>query len=354
MKIFRFAAALIFCSTVSVSAQLWKTDDPDKAVCKEAAKTPLPAEAALIAQPKKWPQCISYILYSDKDYSAARRCAWEERLAFQTHNLDPQNWLSLDFGGSAVLAVLYANGEGVERNIPLAIRFTCELNGWGKSPSWMDSLQRMEKDPSVKEELSICDDSTGGRGAGLCAEYDAQIAVHHREEKLRRLTKGWSETQKSKFERLAKAKEDFALASGAYAGHFVGTLHDWYAVDAAESVRKEFIANLENFESGHLPVGAEIDYKNADAELNQAYRQKLADSEDSAEEVAKKSYETEDVKKMAADEPEYIRNLERAWLKYRDAWIDFALLRYPSINKYAWLTLLTKEQTESLRKIGVG
>ena len=54
------------------------------------------------------------------------------------------------------------------------------------------------------------------------------------------------------------------------------------------------------------------------------------------------------------DMPEYLRNSERAWLKYRDAWIDFARLRYPSTNKCVWLTLITKEQTANLRKIQVG
>lgn len=250
-----------------------------------------------------------------------------------------------------MLAVLYANGEGVERNLPLAVRLTCELD-W-KSPSRMDQLQRMENDPSIEEQLSISDicDSGSGYVAGLCAEYGAQIAEHQREKKLRRLMRGWSEGQKSKFTQLVKAKEDFASASGVYAGHFDGSLHTWYAVDAAESVRKEFFADLEKVEADHLPIGTANDYKHADAELNRVYRQKLADDEDNAAETAKGSYTAEE-KKMAADEPENLRIVERTWLKYRDAWIDFAQLRYPSTDRYAWLTLLTKEQTATLGKIG--
>jgi uncharacterized protein YecT (DUF1311 family) len=202
----------------------------------------------------------------------------------------------------------------------------------------------MEEDPSTRERLSICDDYIGARGAGLCAEYDAEISAHHREAELRRLTERWNEAQKRKFAQLVKAREDFASASGAYAGHFVGTLHDWYAIDVAESVRNEFFADLEKVEAGHLPAGTENDYKDADVELNQVYSQKLAEDEDNAAETAKGSY-TEEAKKMAADEPENLRSLERAWLKYRDAWIDFAQLRYPSADRYAWLTLLSKEQT---------
>jgi uncharacterized protein YecT (DUF1311 family) len=219
----------------------------------------------------------------------------------------------------------------------------------------MNLLHAMKEDPSIKEKLDLSDicDSTSGRVAGLCAEYDAQLNEHQREEKLKRMTKGWSEAQKSRFALLSKAKEDFAMASSAYEGDFAGTLRLAYSANAAESVRKGFLTSLEKFEAGQLPTGTEVGYRDADAELNQIYNQKLADSEDNAEETAKRD-EGEDVKKMAADEPEYLRKFERVWLRYRDAWVDFAQIRYPSTNKYAWLILFTKDQTANLRRIQLG
>lgn len=322
---------------------------------------PLPAEAMRIAQPKAWPQCTSYLLYSDQNYAAARRCAWEERLAYLTwmrrnpQQLNPpQKWIS-EFGGSSVLAVLYANSEGVARNIPLSIRLTCELDEWEKSPTRMELLQAMKDDPSYKEEISVNDmcDSSGGVVTGRCAEYDAQVKEHHRERELRRLTKGWSAPQKSKFAQLVKAKEDYAVAQGIYAGDFAGTLRAWYAIHGEETVREAFLANLKRFEAGQLPANSQEEYKTADAELNRVYRKKLSGSDDNAEENSKAD-ERGDIKAMAANQPEYLRNLERSWLKYRHAWIDFARLRYPSIGKYAWLTLFTTEQTANLRNLQLG
>ena len=49
--------------------------------------------------------------------------------------------------------------------------------------------------------------------------------------------------------------------------------------------------------------------------------------------------------------PEAQRQVERAWLKYRDAWLEFAQLRYPSFDRFAWLTFLTVNKTKNLREI---
>jgi hypothetical protein len=61
------------------------------------------------------------------NYSEARACAWQERLA-QKADLgqsreEPIAWV---VGGALILADIYFNGAGVKRDIPLAMRFACE------------------------------------------------------------------------------------------------------------------------------------------------------------------------------------------------------------------------------------
>ena len=51
--------------------------------------------------------------------AAARHCAYRARAAGNNDAFD----------GSGVLMMLYANGRGVARNIPLARRFACEYEG---------------------------------------------------------------------------------------------------------------------------------------------------------------------------------------------------------------------------------
>lgn len=360
MRIISFAVAAAISCVLSVPAQsqAGQRDEDYRAVCAEAVKTPLPAEATQVAVPKKWPECISYKIYSgigvEKDYAAARKCAWQERLAAQTHRLDPPDGLTDFFGGSAMLAVLYANGEGVKRNIPLALRFACELEGTAaENNEWIDRLQGIGNDISNEGKLDFCEGRYGTFMLNVCDAYGAEIDDQHRKDTLNTLMAGWSEAQKSEFSRLAKAKDDYALAISTYAGNFPESLHVQYAISAGEKVQDTFVSDIEQFESGRLPSGTESDYKKADAELNQVYIETLAKSEDDAEELlAGNNIELD--KKMAANNPNYIRNIERAWLGYRDEWVEFARLRYPSIGKYAWLTFLTAKQTAVLRRIQDG
>ena len=354
--------AAISCCALSVPAQIANPENnPYSSVCQEAVKTPLPAEATKIATPEKWPDCISYRIYSGigvaKDVVAARRCAWEERLAFRTHQLDPNDGLTPNFGGSAMLAILYANGEGVKRNIPLAIRFACEVEqSQGFSERWLDRLQESEpNDPSNSERLlSFCSEQddiasldTCGFMDRRCAAYGAELADQRRKEELRRLTAKWSGAQKAEFVRLTQAQDEYASAVGAYAGHYPESLHVENAINAEEDVQDKFVSDLKQFESGKLPRGSESDYRLADKELNQAFQQTLAKSEADA----RNNSGTDADKQMAAEDPEYIRNVERAWIKYRDAWVDFARLRYPTVSRFAWLTFLTVDETKKMSDI---
>src|SRR5580698_4705429 len=104
---------LLACSS-PVLAQLENADAKTKAQCASYAQTALPSEAASVPAPKRWPACASYKLYSGIgvkiDLIAARNCAWSERLATQA-GLEPRYTIDTVFGGSAMLAVLYANAE---------------------------------------------------------------------------------------------------------------------------------------------------------------------------------------------------------------------------------------------------
>ena len=46
-----------------------------------------------------------------------------------------------------------------------------------------------------------------------------------------------------------------------------------------------------------------------------------------------------------------IRDAERAWQVYRDAYVEFAKLRWPSVSGDSWLTLLTNERMKQLRNL---
>ena len=76
-----------------------------------------------------------------------------------------------------MLTVLYANGDGVERNIPLALRFACE-QGWAPA-EFEGRVKHLESfnfvKPSPRGQFSFCDDITSGFMQGFCAAYDSEI-----------------------------------------------------------------------------------------------------------------------------------------------------------------------------------
>ena len=75
--------------------------------------------------------------------------------------------------GRGTLAMLYANGDGVSRSYPLAIRFACELDHVAETESEY-RIGRLEalRDGRLPAGTSfdLCDDQVSGAMGGFCSE----------------------------------------------------------------------------------------------------------------------------------------------------------------------------------------
>jgi uncharacterized protein YecT (DUF1311 family) len=327
---------LVFAWSLQLSAQLEDADADTQAKCAHYLKTPLPAEAAPATQPKAWPDCDSYKLYSGigtkTDYTVARRCAWSERLAQQA-GFQPRFTIAGVFGGSAMLTVLYTNGEGAQENLPLALRFACEAGGAPAEISYRirDIESRFENPRSANTKFSFCEDITSGFMEGFCAAYKSELADVKRAESLKELSLRMNPAQLQAFDQIDKLEQTYASAHAQGEIDLSGTARAMFQVDAEDSLRDDFLAALQSYEAGRFPSGSSQTYRDADAELNSTYRRKLNDAEKHKAEYG-------------AIQPEGIRDAERAWLKYRDAWVAFARLRYPSVASDVWLAQLTNDR----------
>lgn len=331
---------LLAWGAISARAQLEDADAATKAKCAEYLKLPLPAEAESIPTPKQWPSCASYKLYSGigtkVDFGAPRKCAWSERLAAQS-GLEPRYTVQSIFGGSAMLTVLYANGEGVEKNLPLASRFSCE-SGWAPAEisgrlARLESL-RSAGSPS-KQRFGFCDDITSGAMDGYCAAYRGELEDQTRTNAIGKLASGWPQAHQTAFAKLVQAELTYADLHGRGEIDLAGNSRAAEEIAATQAIKDSFRGAIEAYEVGKsFPQKA--DAAEADAELNRLYRETI-----SATEAAKSEY--------GAVQPEGIRNAERAWLKYRDAWVDFARLHYPNVSAEAWLTLLTRDRIATIK-----
>jgi len=341
MKKVAVAGMLLAVCAFRLAAQAVDPEAQVKGICEPLLKTPLPTEATETHTPKVWPECISYRLEAGigvkEDYAAARRCAWAERLATQA-NLEPRYTLASVLGGSALLSMLYANGEGVERNIPLASRFVCEAGG---APfdveALLDELKDRDKHPEdAKGKLSFCDQTGSGFMQGFCAGLDAEVQDLANASELHVLSSLWSRQQQTALDALVQAQQTYAQAHAKGEINLAGTARAAEEFGAEQELRNDFLAALRSFEKGGPPQGSTGDFARADAELNRIYRKALLDAD------SKKS-------EYGAVQPDGIREAERDWLKYRDAWIAFAKLRYPTVGADAWLTLLTNDRTAILK-----
>ncbi|HEY2859191.1 MAG TPA: lysozyme inhibitor LprI family protein [Terracidiphilus sp.] len=331
---------LILILLVLRAALLTAQDDEKDARCKQYLQTPLPTEAQAVVQPKAWPNCDSYKSYSGLgrkvDYDAARQCAWQERLATQAE-LEPRYTVGSIFGGSAMLTALYANGEGVKANLALAARFACEAGG---APAEigirLDHLESRGKPGPEKAKFDFCDDITSGFMEGFCAGYSSEIGDQTRESAIKELLARMPKGLRQGFDDLVRAEQAYSRAHGSGEIDSSGTARAMYAIDAEDTLREDFVAALKLFEQGKgFPQGTDGEYRAVDAKLNSTYRSVLSNAE------ARKS-------DYGAVQPEQIRVAERAWLRYRDLFVAFALLRYPTVPKGAWLTLLTQDRTSIL------
>ena len=333
-------AVWLLAMTAPLFGQLPDADARTQAECKKYLATPLPAEASQVTAPKSWPDCYSYKSYSGigtkVDYAAARRCAWSERLAIQDGQ-EPTDGAASVFGGSAMLSVLFANGQGVSRNYPLAIRFACEAGGApaeiGMRVRHLESLQANLS--SNTPDFDFCDDITSGYMEGFCAAYQSEIAEEQRDGQLEALSARFTSAQRSAFDRLRRLQQRYARAHARGEIDLSGTARAMYQIDAEDTLRDDFLAALRSYEAGKYPTGSAEAYRGADARLNSEYRKAMSDAE------AHKS-------EYGAVQPEGIRDAERAWIKYRDAWVTFAKLRYPTVPADAWLVLLTNDRTSIL------
>jgi uncharacterized protein YecT (DUF1311 family) len=269
---------------------------------------------------------------------AARKCAWAERLAMKA-GLNPTHQNVGLFGGSAMLTVLYANGEGVEPNLGLAARFSCEARGASAAEisGRLGHLASMEDAPAGgdRPKFQYCDDITSGYMTGACAGYYEELAEQKRSDELAAFSSAWPAPQHAGMAALVKAERAYAQAHEGEI-NISGTMRAALMTAAAESLRDDFLAALKFFETNPPPRGSAADFAAADAKLNDLYRKVLASA---------KEHETG----YGAVQPENIRKAQTAWLTYRDAWARFAASHYAGTPDSAWLTLLTEDRIAILK-----
>lgn len=239
------------------------------------------------------------------------------------------------FEGEELLMVIYANGSAVKRDLDLAIHLSCGLQAApAEHEGRVQSLEQMKAKPG-KTPFHYCQDITSGYAMGVCASHDQRFAVVKRAAEIGRITAGYAPAPKQAFAALEKAAQAYVDARALNEIDLSGTGRGAFAIEEEEARWTAFQKLLDQLSAGRLPAASAPQNQAADAQLNAAYR-----------------------KLMAAGDPEFgtitlkgVRETERVWIRYRDAWLAFAKVAYPAVPQAALSAHLTRERTALLEEL---
>ena len=311
--------------------------DAQVAVCAAAQQVPVPAADTGTAPAG----CDAQRLYAGADGTggdvvAARHCAYRER-AEDLHRT---------FGGSGLLMMLYANGDGVARDPALARRFACEYGG---APAELRGrLARIQAiaDGNTEGWLDICDDVTSSAMAGFCTGRNAGFARVVRDRQWQTLQSDWTPVQRNAWQTLRIAADGYFGRVGSEEIDLSGTSRGAFAIEARETLEMELLDTVQRFERGERPTQTAASLAPLDRALNTTYREVRAELQDRP---LLQGYDL-----FGTVNADGVRDTQRAWLRYRDAWVAFAATRWPDTAGDAWRAWLTDTRTAALRAIRGG
>jgi lysozyme inhibitor LprI len=291
--------------------------------CSAYASIPLPPEAEKAQIPKTPPGCASYRSYRGVgrpvNYSDARECAWQERLAQKAdlgqNQEEPTAWV---VGGSLILADIYFNGTGVNRDIPLAMRFACESEE-GMAMLALPDIAKLNGAPRARGFFEFCDYAATTFTMNFCSGYVSEIADERRSRYYNSLKSSMTGDELAAFATLLAAQNAYIEVHASEVDQG-GTIRVIRTVGSQRILKDLFHTDVVHFEGKKWPVLSESQITTADALLHREYVKKL-------QQLRTQSKESIDQGSVTAD---HLSSVEETWQAYRDAWVAFARLRYPA------------------------
>ena len=306
--------------------------DSSKALCRSVRdREPPAADRPTPAQARALRGCDSEALYygigRPADPVRARQCAF----------LEADGASDTVFSGRTMLMTIYANGVGARRDLDVAIHLACGIDGApAESHGRVTHLAELRDRHWTGSDFGFCNDITSGLAMGYCADHDATIAAARREAALTRLAAHWSPRERQLLAPLRQAQQAYVEAHGDGEVDLTGTARGAMSIEAEEALRDEFLAMLQRLDAGRAPTFSRERFETADATLNDTYRQ-----------VMRGPFDPTCAGCVTRDG---VQGAQRAWLRYRDAFLAFAALKYPQVTRDSLAAWLTQQRTALLRQ----
>lgn len=258
-----------------------------------------------------------YGLNDKKGYEEAKKCAYREL----------QDGDESVFGGVSILMMVYANGRGAGRDLDLALKYACLFGGSeAELKERMKHLESLRKMPDIFE---VCDDVTSGLMEGHCASLFTLKDKEHRTKRLQQIQSTFGVDSQAAFKKLKEAFDNFQKARLENEVDLSGSARGRFLVEAEEKIQSQFFNKIENFE------------KNGAARLT-------ADNEQYLNSTFQFLMTKEP---LGTIKPEGIRLTQTVWLRFRNAWLAFAKVRYPKVSQEGLLSELNDDRIKELEEV---
>ena len=301
-------------------------DSDSAAICKKAEAVEDPtADLPTDADKKALAGCDSEALYygigAPADPAGARKCAYLERASKAD---------AMAIRGPAILAMVYANGSGAKQDVGLARKFVCEIDG---APAELDGrLAHLDRIAGgEKKGFDFCDDITSGMAGGICAAHRERLASVDRESKLRPMI---AKLPAERWKALRKAADAFFDARVRSEVDLSGTARSAFQIDEKAKLENDLTEALDVLTSKKAPPASAQDLKTSDDTLNRVF----------ADVMKRKTFRYGTVTQNG------IRETERLWVAYRDAFVALASEARPDVPSAEWQAWITNERVDQLRK----
>jgi len=271
-------------------------------------------------------QCQATDLYYDtKSMSSPKPADWR-----------PARHCAMATQNSAVLMMLYQNGQGVQKDPLLALKYACSIDA---APAEMQGrIEHLQQiNASGRGMMDWCDDITSGYMMGVCSAIDARQKQRVHTQATGKVSASMPAVAQASLQKLQAAASKFADARAANETDLSGTARAALSI-AARTAELDLLAHdVREYEAGKLPASMSKEQVAAlDKELNLIYGK-----------LMKKPAESY----AGAVGKEGIRATQRLWLAYRDAWMNFGAVRYPAVTSDTWAGRLTARRNTQLQDL---
>jgi hypothetical protein len=176
-------------------------------------------------------------------------------------------------GAESILIMLYANGYGVKRDLPLCIRLACaNVDG---APAEIDGRIKHLKDMQSGKSAGVfdmCDDITSGMMEGICQSIYSQKYEQHRKTIIDSILKTWPRKDTAAYNKLRVAATSFFEARSGNEVDESGTGRAAFVLQESDSLESNFLDKIMKAGKCAFPNYTSADFIKADSELNVAYK----------------------------------------------------------------------------------